>query len=155
MRLVRWFLLRVFPTLIDTKTCLHRFRLVSDLYARCLCCGELVVYVGEGTYIGLHDIQQDQRRWQEHNFPGRESWVPLLGVVEELGEIAHAYIKKHQGIRIQEDHTAKLKDGAADLVIFLCDFASSMGFDLEEEVRRTWAVVKQRDWKANPVTGRK
>lgn len=79
--------------------------------------------------------------------------MPLLGLVEELGEIAHAYLKQAQGIRINENHTENLKDGAADLVIFLCDFASAIGFDLETEIIKTWDKVKQRDWKANAATG--
>ena len=35
----------------------------------------------------LSDVQQQLGPWQEHNFPGREAWEPLLGIAEELGEL--------------------------------------------------------------------
>ncbi len=95
-------------------------------------------------------MQEEQVPWVEHNFPGRPSWMPLLGIMEELGELAHAHLKQAQGIRTEEDHDALARDAVADIVIFLADYCSARGFDLESLVKETWAEVKKRDWKANP-----
>ena len=100
----------------------------------------------------LKKMQEEQKPWVKHNFGDRPSWMPLLGVVEELGELAHAHLKKAQGIRVNENHDENIKDAVADIVIFLADYCSSVGIDLEKVVQETWDKVKQRDWKANPAT---
>jgi NTP pyrophosphatase (non-canonical NTP hydrolase) len=104
--------------------------------------------------ITLRQLQTEQRAWVAHNFPGRESFYPLLGAVEELGELAHAHLKALQGIRgTTEEHMAAAADAVADTIIFLADYCSAMGFDLESIVGDTWDKVKQRDWQADPKTG--
>lgn len=100
----------------------------------------------------LRRVQDEQRPWVKHNFGDRPSWMPLLGVMEELGELAHAHLKREQGIRTNEDHDAKARDAVADIVIFLADYCSATGIDLESVVLETWEQVKQRDWKADPAT---
>lgn len=42
----------------------------------------------------LRKLQEEQKPWVKHNFGDRPSWMPLLGAVEELGELAHAHLKK-------------------------------------------------------------
>jgi len=102
----------------------------------------------------LDRIQNENREWAARNFgPSRKSWHPLLGLQEEIGELSHAYLKKSQGIRDNENHDAAMKDAVGDIVIFLADFCSLMGYRLEQEVVATWAKVKQRDWKASPTSG--
>jgi NTP pyrophosphatase (non-canonical NTP hydrolase) len=60
-----------------------------------------------------------------------------------------------QGIRgTTEEHAAEMKDAVADLIIFACDYATSMGWDLEVILADTWSEVKQRDFKAYPKNGR-
>jgi len=99
----------------------------------------------------LSRIQLEQRAWVLHNFGEREAWQPLLGVQEEVGELAHAFLKRHQGIRgTHEEHTADIRDAVADIIIFLMDFASAEGIDVREVLDETWQKVRQRDWKANP-----
>lgn len=101
--------------------------------------------------LTLRRLQEEQRPWVRHNFGDREAWQPLLGASEELGEAAHAFLKAHQGIRGSRDrHMAKLQDAIGDTVIFLSDLCTAMGFDFQEILERTWAEVKQRDWKENP-----
>jgi NTP pyrophosphatase (non-canonical NTP hydrolase) len=101
--------------------------------------------------IDLSTLQIDLEPWVAHNFGERPSWQPLLGLQEELGELSHAYLKRAQGIRTNEDHNAGIRDAVADLVIFLADFCNAEGIDLEREVALTWAKVSQRDWKKNPT----
>lgn len=102
----------------------------------------------------LRQLQDEQRPWVKHNFGDRPSWMPLLGIMEELGELAHAHLKMAQGIRTSEDHLAKAKDAVGDIVVFLADYCSAMGFDLETLVEETWEKVKKRDWKADPQKGK-
>lgn len=101
----------------------------------------------------LDRIQNEQAAWSRHNFGDRPSWQPLLGLQEEIGELAHHYLKREQGIRLEEDHDAEIKDAAADIVIYLLDFCNAEGIQLSKELDATWEQVKKRDWKANPKTG--
>ena len=96
-------------------------------------------------------LQAEQRPWVEHNFGKRPSYWPLLGAVEEIGELAHAHLKAEQGIRTGEDHAANKKDAVADIIIYLADYCSAEGIDLQSVVEETWAEVKQRDWKKHPA----
>lgn len=99
----------------------------------------------------LRRLQEEQRIWVAHNFGSdRPSWHPLLGAVEELGELAHAHLKEEQGIRSSEGLEDAAKDAVADCIIYLSDYCSARGFDLDEIVSDTWDEVKQRDWKKNP-----
>lgn len=102
----------------------------------------------------LRRIQEEQRAWSHHNFGDQPSWKPLLGVVEEVGELAHAHLKRAQQIRTGEDHTTATSDAVGDIMIFLMDFCSSVRIDLQDALEATWNDVKQRDWKKWPKTGR-
>jgi len=117
----------------------------------------------ENTYLGdiaklraasLRGIQQEQVEWVAHNFgTDRPAWHPLLGVQEEVGELSHAFLKRAQGIRVNEDHDAAIKDAVADIVIYLLDFCTAEGIDLQSVLAETWAQVKARDWKVAPESG--
>jgi len=101
----------------------------------------------------LRKLQEEQRPWVLHNFGNRPSWMPLLGAVEELGELAHAHLKAAQGIRLGENHQEAAKDAVADIVIYLADYCSAEGYDFESIVTETWEKVRLRDWKADPIRG--
>lgn len=103
----------------------------------------------------FRQLQDEQRPWVEHNFPGREPYYPLLGAVEEIGELAHSHLKRVQGIRGTEaDHDAAAMDAVADTIIFLADYCSAMGYDLQDVMEETWAKVRQRDWRRDPLNGK-
>ena len=101
----------------------------------------------------LRQLQREMREWSERNFGEQPSYQPLLGVVEELGELAHAQLKEEQGIRTNENHIEDAQDAVGDLLIFLMNYCSSRGWDVQEILERTWDSVKQRDWKKNPENG--
>ena len=104
--------------------------------------------------LTFRDLQEQQRPWVAHNFPGRDSYYPLLGAVEEIGELAHAHLKRVQGIRgTDEEHHAAAQDAVADVVIFLADYCSACGYDLQAVMETTWAQVQKRDWRADPQNG--
>ena len=104
--------------------------------------------------LTLRQLQKEQQPWVSHNFPGREPYYPLLGVQEEVGELSHAHLKALQGIRgtPEEHHAAKI-DAIGDIIIFLSDYATANGIDIQDAVEKTWAGVKKRDWRKDPVNG--
>ncbi len=99
-------------------------------------------------------IQQEVGRWSEKNFGDQESWKPLLGIGEEVGELNHAHLKESQGIRTNENHVNNKVDALGDLFIYMCDYADKEGIDLNVAIISTWEKVKQRDWKANKRNGK-
>lgn len=98
----------------------------------------------------LRRVQVELRTWQEHNFPGRDAWEPLVGMQEELGELSHAFLKRHQGIRTGEDHESAILDALSDLLIYACDFANAEEINLASALEETWEEVRKRDWVADP-----
>lgn len=63
-----------------------------------------------------------RNEWVAHNFPDGPSHQPThgtFGVMEEIGELAHAHLKEEQQIRMNEDHVAKAQDAIGDTMIYL------------------------------------
>ena len=77
---------------------------------------------------------------------------PMLRMIIALGRVAHACLKKAEGIRSHEDHDETMRIGLQDLLYAADSRAARRGFDLESEALKTWERVKQRDWKADPET---
>jgi NTP pyrophosphatase (non-canonical NTP hydrolase) len=102
--------------------------------------------------MNFQQLQEEQKDWVKYNFGNRPSWHPLLGVMEELGELAHAHLKNEQGIRINENHFENKKDAIGDIVIYLVDYCTAERIDFQEVVEKTWDMVKKRDWKNNNKT---
>jgi NTP pyrophosphatase (non-canonical NTP hydrolase) len=104
--------------------------------------------------LSLERIQHDHFRWIQHNFPTETRWQAFAGMAEELGEIAHHLLKREQGIRGEGvDHDAEIRDGCADLVIFMMTLADNEGFVLLEAINEAWDQVRQRDWIKYPQNG--
>ena len=103
----------------------------------------------------LKQLQEEVKSWSRYNFGSQPSWRQLLGAVEEIGELAHAHLKREQGIRSHENHTAAAKDAVADIIIYLADYCATEGFDMEAIVQETWDRVKQRNWRKNPSCAHK
>jgi NTP pyrophosphatase (non-canonical NTP hydrolase) len=83
------------------------------------------------------------------------SWVPLLGSVEELGELAHAHIKGYQGIRhTPEEIEDKKKDAVGDVLVYLADYCNREGVTMAECLFRAWGEVRERDWQRNHGNGK-
>lgn len=103
--------------------------------------------------IDLQSIQKEQAEWSKKNFGEQYTWEPLLGVVEEVGELAHAHLKEHQNIRLNEQHEENAKDAIGDVVIYMLNYCNLRGFDLEEIIKETWNQVSKRNWTKNFDTG--
>jgi hypothetical protein len=68
-------------------------------------------------------LVEERNEWVKHNFPVPTVPNPgesILGVMEEVGELSHAYLKSAQNIRGDKDkHEADAKDAVADITIYL------------------------------------
>lgn len=78
-------------------------------------------------------IQQEQKKWEEENFGCQPAWRPAFGMFEEIGEAAHSFLKRAQGIRGSvEEHNRNLADAIGDTLVYLCGYANRRDFDLAE-----------------------
>lgn len=84
--------------------------------------------------IDLSGLQTDLHEWQREHFPDTGADESLMGAVEELGELAHATLKGKQGLEGERFATGPEaeKDAIGDCVVFLMQYASSRGYDIEE-----------------------
>lgn len=98
--------------------------------------------------LTLERLQEEHVDWTLKNFPLQKSYQCFMGIVEELGDLAHAHLKEEQNIRgTKEQNIEKAKDAVGDIVIFLAGYCSSRGFKFQEIVEAVWAKVKKRDYK--------
>ncbi len=80
-------------------------------------------------------FQDEHRKWALANFGDHQVTDPLLGIIEEKGELAHAVLKARQGIRgTVAEHNAKALDSIGDIMIYVADLFSCKGWSLAEEV---------------------
>lgn len=100
-------------------------------------------------------IQAEHLKWTEKNFPDQVADDCFKGVVEEVGELAHADLKKKQGIRGDaEGHDAEARDAVGDIMIYLMGYCSKRGWAMSEILEETWGkVVSKRDWVKYPGNG--
>lgn len=70
-----------------------------------------------------------------------------------LGRLAHAHLKKEQGIRKNEDHDANKVEALGELLHLLNSYSFMCGFSLGDVVYDVWSRVKQRDWKKDAAKG--
>lgn len=68
----------------------------------------------------------------------------LIGMIEELGETCTAALAGDK---------AEVEDGLADLLVYNLDFHARNGLDAEAAFNKTWAKVRERDWKKNAKDG--
>lgn len=102
----------------------------------------------------VRELQLEHKTWSVKNFGwDQDPSLSLIGVMEELGELAHAHLKANQGIRINENHEAKRRDAIGDILIYLMDYCNRLNLDMQHILEETWAEVKQRDWTINKENG--
>ena len=95
----------------------------------------------------LRRIQSEQKVWCKETFKNHKPYQSILGVIEEVGELAHSHLKMEQGIRgTQEHHIEKAKDAVGDIMIFLIDYCNEMGYDIEKCLEVAWDEVSQRTY---------
>lgn len=102
----------------------------------------------------IRKIQDEQKEWTKQNFGQQEYTDPFFGVVEEVGELAHGFLKLRQGIRgTEEELRGQIFDAIGDIEIYLMGVCNALGLDLEMVTEVTWTKVKLRNWKKNPTNG--
>jgi NTP pyrophosphatase (non-canonical NTP hydrolase) len=115
----------------------------------------------------FRQIQQEIGKWAKEQFGENCSKdvnsvsyghplgpVPaLLGVMEELGELSRVVLRLHQGRGLPPTEAQEAKeDAVADLLVFLCDFATREKIDLQLVLNKVWAKVCKRNqatWEAD------
>jgi len=107
-----------------------------------------------GPEMTPRKMQEEQDKWARANFgPNNTDWV-ILGIGEEVGELMHSHLKRAQGIRgTKEQHDMDGKDAIGDMFIYMLDYCTGMDWDFWTIACLTWAKVKSRDWRKDPVHG--
>ena len=83
----------------------------------------------------LQKVIPEVKEWTERNFPLSVIYDPAVGLLEEVGELSHAILKRYQGIRTNEDHIADGIDAVGDCTVYILHMVSlSDSFD--------WAKLK-------------
>ena len=102
----------------------------------------------------LIDLQDRLHKWRRANFPGADHAQQFEGMVEELGELAKARLKRKQRIRgtIQQ-HEEREQDALGDLLIYALGYASYRGWNLGLVLEKTADQVMKRDWARYPHDG--
>lgn len=104
--------------------------------------------------MDLATLQKEVGEWADRNFPNSQSWEPLLGIQEECGELSHAHLKMHQGIRgSSAEHLMAKIDAIGDILILMAHYCHKTGISLDAAITTTWSEVKQRDWQKNKLNG--
>lgn len=104
--------------------------------------------------LTFQQLQAEVGTWAQRNFGDTPAYRPLLGAVEEVGELAHAHLKAEQGIRgTAEEHEAAGKDAVGDIIIYLADYCGRRNWDMQQIVETVWAQVGKRNWTKNKTTG--
>ena len=97
--------------------------------------------------MDLEHLEAEHRVWHSENFGLHQpAWPSLLGVSEEVGELCHAFLKRHEGLRSEEDHDAAIRDAIGDIVIYLLGFCKREEISFSECLEETWERVKQRNY---------
>lgn len=116
------------------------------------------LYVGP-VRLNFRQLQEEHYAWVSHNFPEQLNDPTRKddgfdGLVEEVGELARARLKRRQGIRgTKEEWDAQEQDALADAIVFITSYCNAHGIDLQTVVEKTWNEVKKRDWIKHPKTG--
>jgi len=104
----------------------------------------------------LDELQSKLREWLLYNFKDTTTECQFMGVVEEIGELAHAELKHKQGIRGWEDiekTTSAIKDAVGDITIFLINYCNTKNINFSECLCTAIEEISKRDWVKNPETG--
>lgn len=81
-----------------------------------------------------------------YQVPDNFKVAPLLGVVEEAGEMVTAVMDMNR--------PADVEDAIGDLQVFLLHLCDVSGYDGDSALKGVWSKVRQRDWKKNKENGK-
>ena len=98
--------------------------------------------------LNIGDISAEVAEWTTEKFGEHTpSYLSLIKAVEELGELAGAYIRRIES-RDGRDYAtqAEINDGVADVVITLMVFCAREGIDFNSTLLDTWQKVRPRNF---------
>lgn len=105
------------------------------------------------TFNQLQDraVSYSKRNFGDHYGTGYRN---LIGVMEELGELAHAQLKGEQNIKHTQEHILLMKkDAVGDILIFLANYCDSQGLVMADCVILALKEIEKRDFVKNNITG--
>lgn len=91
--------------------------------------------------IRMSEIQREVGTWAWKNFGEKAGGInPHVGMIEEVGELAKAILKKDQGIRGDaKKHDSDAIDAIGDIMVYMMNFLNSARLDVLELYAATWA----------------
>lgn len=102
----------------------------------------------------LQELQQEVAAWQKKQPWDQNATAPLLGLIEEVGELSHAHLKQQQKIRgTYEEHQIAKIDAVGDILIYLADYCGKNAIDMQSALDITWRRVSKRNWSTDAQHG--
>lgn len=90
-------------------------------------------------------IQQSIDKTKEAN-PSGAVMMKFASIVDLAGQLAHSFLKRHQGIRNNEDHDRRIESAYQCLQSVIWSFCESVQLDWVQCVNDTWDIISKRDW---------
>lgn len=89
--------------------------------------------------VDLKAIQAEQIVWSERNFGKQHARYPLIGILEELGEL---------GVAFNKDDRPEVLDAVGDVGIYALDFCGKKGWSLSDfwEARKWFDAEEDHSW---------
>lgn len=100
--------------------------------------------------LNWETLTRERDEWVARNFPPYTGEIPgndsIIGCIEELGELAHAHLKKKQGIRgTTEQHDEAAQDAIGDIVVYLLGVMSAQMDVKQVGLIRTGKIPNDQD----------
>lgn len=88
--------------------------------------------------VDFESLVTEVGEWSRENFGDQPARYPLLGIGEEIGELATSVLKRAQGIDTADKYTDPTevgavaeKDAVGDITIYLADFTSRVDGEMQ------------------------
>lgn len=93
----------------------------------------------------MNELQRELFEWFINNFTKDKdnNNIPIpklinqqvVGMIEEIGELAHSILKKEQGIRKNENHLEMISDAIGDIIIYSSNLCSLLAIKLDDAIK--------------------
>jgi NTP pyrophosphatase (non-canonical NTP hydrolase) len=118
------------------------------------CAANLRQRLGGQYKNDLDQLQGEMHAWQVNNFDEAAPYEMVMGLVHEIGKLAHAELLDVQDIKGSPSvRQSRIKDAVGDAAIYLLQYCSSRRLSLATVLEDTWAAVSRRNWKRYRNTG--
>jgi len=100
---------------------------------------------------GLRVLQARLKNWEQEQMTS-STLITTLGIVGEIGELAHAVVKYQQGVRgITGKKLREIaEDALVDALIFILATATHLDIDLQDALNKISEKVLARNWREWP-----